>query len=262
MLNKAKILTDYKLDGLDGEIGRVKEFYFDDYHWTIRYLVADTGNWLTGRNVLISPYSLGKVDTKNRDIAVNLTKKQIENSPPLESKKPVSKQFEKDYFGFYELPIYWNGTYMWGGSANIERDPEKQKKINRSEEKWDYRLRSTKEVDKYRIQAEDGDIGHVEDFIIDDETWAIRYLVVDTRNWLPGKKVFISTQWIQSVNWGDLKVIVKLSREAVMQSPEFPEYTNGAMPSRDYEERLHKHYNMRGYWAGEPDAENRPKLKK
>ena len=114
MLSKAKTLTDYKLDSLDGEIGKVKEFYFDDRHWTIRYLVADTGNWLAGRQVLISPYALNSVIKSEKHLSVDLTKKQIEDSPSLDSDKPVSRQFEEAYYGYYGWPMYWSGPYMWG----------------------------------------------------------------------------------------------------------------------------------------------------
>ena len=114
MLIKTKTLKGYTLDSLDGEIGKVKEFYFDDYHWTIRYLVADTGNWYTDRQVLISPHALVEVNKEKQNIAVNLTKKQIEDSPPLDSDKPVSRQFEEAYYGYYGWPMYWDGPYMWG----------------------------------------------------------------------------------------------------------------------------------------------------
>ncbi len=120
MLNEAKTLTGYTLHGIDGEIGKVKEFYFDDRHWTIRYLVADTGNWLTGRQVLISPHALGSVNREEQQITVNLTKDQIEDSPSLNSDKPVSRQFEDDYHAYYGWPIYW-GDAMWGLSRNRAR---------------------------------------------------------------------------------------------------------------------------------------------
>ncbi len=127
MLNKAKTLKGYKLDSLDGEIGKVKEFYFDDQHWAIRYLVADTGNWLTGRQVLISPYALVAVNKEKQNIDINLTKKQIEDSPSLDSDKPVSRQFEDAYYGYYGWPMYWGGPYMWGAYPFIVHDPEKWK---------------------------------------------------------------------------------------------------------------------------------------
>ena len=122
MLCKAKTVKGYKLDSLDGEIGSVKEFYFDDQHWAIRYLVADTGNWLTGRQVLISPYALGVVNQGKQSISINLTNKQIEKSPSLASDKPVSRQFEVSYYGYYGWPVYWDGPYMWGPYPNIVRD--------------------------------------------------------------------------------------------------------------------------------------------
>ena len=124
MLIKAKALKGYRLHSLDGEIGKVEELYFDDRHWTIRYLVADTGNWLTGREVLVSPYALGDINTGKKDIAINLTKKQIEGSPSLETDKPVSRQFEEDYYSYYGWPLYWDGPYLWGAYPYVERDSE------------------------------------------------------------------------------------------------------------------------------------------
>ena len=251
MLNKAKALKGYKLHSLDGEIGKVKEFYFDDQHWAIRYLVVDTGNWLTERQVLISPYALAAVSKKERHISVDLTKKQIEDSPSLDSDQPVSQQFEALYYGYYGWPMYWDGPYMWGAYPNIMHDQEKWRAAAQGERVWDTHLRSTHEVSSYYIQAADGEIGHVEDFIIDDETWAIRYLIINTRNWWPGKKVLVSPKWIESVSWGESKIFVSLSRESIKQSPE---YTGESLLTRDYETGLHRHYNRKGYWVDEPAA--------
>jgi len=247
MLNKAKTLKGYKLDSLDGEFGEVKEFYFDDRHWTIRYLVANTGTWLTGRQVLISPYALVAAIKAEQHIAVDLTKKQIEESPTLNSDKPVSRQFEESYYGYYGWPMYWTGPYMWGPYPHIARDREQWKKSTQGEKAWDPHLRSTDAVSGYHIQALDGEIGHVEDFIIDDETWAIRYLIVGTRNWWPGKKVLVSPQWIERVSWNESKVFVNLSRETIKQSPE---YTAESLITRDYETGLYGHYRLEGYWTG------------
>jgi uncharacterized protein YrrD len=249
MINTAKTLKDYRLHSLDGEIGSVKEFYFDDKYWTIRYLIADTGNWLTGRQVLISPYALKAVDKEEHYIAVNLTKNQIENSPSLESDKPVSHQFEENYHGYYEWPMYWGGPYTWGQYPYIENNPKKHKKNTQGGKAWNPNLRSTREVIGYDIQAEDGTIGHVEDFIIDDETWNIRYLIIDTRNWWPGKKILISPQWIERISWDESKVFVNLLCDTIKQSSE---YTEEALVTRDYEIELHKHYNRKGYWMEEP----------
>ena len=251
MLHKAKTLKGYTLASLDGEIGKVKEFYFDDQHWTIRYLVADTGNWLTGRQVLISPYALVAVNKEEHYIAIDLTKKQIEGSPSLSSDKPVSRQFEEAYYGHYGYPLYWAGPYMWGAYPYIVRDRKQWRKTIKGEKAWDPHLRSTHEVSTYHIHASDGEMGHVEDFIIDDETWAIRYLIIDTRNWWPGKKVLISPQWIERVSWDESKVFVNISREIIKQSPE---YTDESLLTEDYETKLHRHYNREVYGIDDPVA--------
>jgi uncharacterized protein YrrD len=245
MLNKAKILQGYKLKCFDGDIGKVREFYFDDKHWAIRYLVADTGNWLTGRQVLISPYALGSASTETHELAVALTRTQIEESPGLSTDKPVSKQFEEAYFGYYDWPMYWGGPFMWGPYPAIPHDHREWRKRTGTEGTWDPSLRSTKAVTGYAVQATDGEIGHVDDFIIDDETWAIRYLVIDTGNWWPGRKVVVSTKWIEWVSWNDLSVTLDISRERIMHAPE---YSDAKLVTRDYETRLHRHYDRLGYW--------------
>ena len=245
MLIKAIALMGYKFDSLDGEIGKIKDFYFDDHHWTIRYLVADTGQWLSFRQVLISPYALLAINKEKRNIAIDLTKKQIEDSPPLDSDKPVSRQFEETYYGHYGWPAYWSGPYMWGSYPYPVRNREKEAGVAPAQKAWDPHLRSTHYVRGIDIQASDGEIGHVEDFIIDDETWAIRYLIVDTGNWWPGKKVLVSPRWIERVSWPESKVFVNLPRETIKQSPDF---TDDSPLTREYETKLHQHYNREGYW--------------
>ena len=176
---------------------------------------------------------------------MNLTKRQIEDSPALSTDKPVSRQFEEAYYGHYGWPMYWNGPYMWGLFPIIPRDRETWTTPTQGEKSWDAHLRSTDAVSGYEIQALDGEIGHVEDFVIDDETWAIRYLVVATRNWWPGKKVLVSPKWIERVSWSESKIFVNLSRDAIKQSPE---YTAEALITRDYEAGLYGHYHLEGYW--------------
>jgi hypothetical protein len=242
---------DYKLLCLDGEIGKVKEFYFDDNHWVVRYLVINTGNMLTGKQVLISPYSLTDIVEHSEQIVVNLTKKQIEGSPSPDTDKPVSKQFEKSHQGYYGYPKYWGGVYPWGMYPYIERDPFNWKEFTESKESWDPNLRSTHEVDGYHIEASDGAVGHVNDFIIDSETWALRYLVVGTLNWWPGRQVLVSPRWIESVNWPDRKVYVNLSRDAIKHSTE---YTDESLLTREYEFDLHQHYQRQGYWDDRSDS--------
>ncbi len=251
MLYKANRLKGYKLSSLNGTIGTVEEFYFDDQHWTIRYLVAETGNWLEDRQVLISPYALVSVVKEEHRIEINLTKKQIEDSPSLESDKPVSRQFEDAYYGFYGWPMYWGGPHMWGSYPFIMSDPDLLVEDNQAEKAWDPFLRSTRDVTDNHIQVLDGEIGHVDDFIIDDETWAIRYLIIDTRNWLPGKMVLIAPQWIERVSWLEAKVFVNLPRDIIKRSPE---YTKESQLTRDYEAKLYQHYDRQGYWIDEQTA--------
>jgi hypothetical protein len=147
--------------------------------------------------------------------------------------------------------MYWGGPYMWGSYPYIVRDREKWGKSTQVKKAWDPHLRSTDDVSGHNIQAADGEIGHVEDFIVDDETWAIRYLIIDTRNWWPGKKVLISPKWIERVSWSESKVFVNLLRETIKQSPE---YTEESPLTRDYETKLHRHYNRQEYWDDEPAA--------
>jgi hypothetical protein len=251
MLNKAKTLKGYTLNSLDGEIGKVKEFLFDDQHWSIRYLIADAGHWLIGRQVLLSPYALTAVNNEQKNISIHLTKKQIVDSPSLVNDEPVSRQFEEAYYGFYEWPNYWGGPYAWGPFPYIERNPARWKESTQGKKAWDPHLRSTQAVTGYHIQALDGEIGHVDDFIIDDKTWAIRYLVIDTMNWWPGKKILVSPKWIERVSWSDSKVFINLSRKIIMQSPE---YAEESPLNRDYEAGLHRHYDRQGYWIDDQDA--------
>ncbi|MBF0313524.1 MAG: PRC-barrel domain containing protein [Oligoflexia bacterium] len=248
MLSESKTITGYKLHAQDGDIGKVKEFYFDDHHWTIRYLVAETGNWLSGRQVLISPYALIGLNKKEQFISIDLTKKQIEESPSLSSSTPISQQFEEAYYKYFGWPMYYYGPHMWGSNSHIIRDREKWRTFTEEKKAWDHHLRSTSEVSGYYTQATDGEIGHIEDFVIEGENWAIRYLIIDTHNWWPGKKVLISPQWIKNISWRESKVYINLSRESIKQSPE---YTEASLLTREYEAGLYKHYNHSGYWDKE-----------
>jgi hypothetical protein len=148
--------------------------------------------------------------------------------------------------------MYWGGPYMWGSYPSIARDRKEWKSRATAENSWDPHLRSTADVTGYKIEAIDGPIGHVEDFVIDDENWAIRYLIVDTRNWWAGKRVLIAPQWIERVSWNESKVHIHLSREAIKQSPEF---TDESVLTREYEDALHRHYNRRGYWSDDSAAQ-------
>jgi uncharacterized protein YrrD len=247
MLKKIKKLKGYELQATDGDIGKVKEFYFDDKHWTIRYLVADTGGWLSNKKVLISPYALGIVDEVESTILTSLSKKQIENSPSIEADRPVSRQYEQSYHDYYGWPTYWTGPYTWGPSPYMQ-GLERWKESNLPKNSWDPHLRSTAAVAGYHVHALDGNIGHIDDFIVDDENWAIRYLVIDTNSWMPGRKVLVSPQWIQDVSWSDSKIEINLSKKSIKGSPE---YNDEALILRSDEEEFYRYYGRETYWPRE-----------
>jgi uncharacterized protein YrrD len=256
MLNSVSRINGTTIQALDGDIGKVSEAYFDDEKWAIRYLVVDTGNWLAERKVLISPYSVKHPLETGEAIRVSLSREQVKNSPSIDTHQPISRRHERDYLGYYAYPDYWDGADLWamGGYPFLPLMPVvpvagKVAPIPPGEEEGlpeDVHLRSSAHVEGYDIQATDGSIGHVKDFIFDDESWALRYLVVDTRNWWPGgKKVLVAPQWIKSINWTEGGVSVNLSREQVKASPEFDE---SMVLDRDYERRLYAAYGQPGYW--------------
>lgn len=251
MLRSADKIKGYKLHANDGDIGKVNSFLFNDESWEIIYLVADTGNWLVDRLVLISPVALRQLGDESK-IPVNLSKQQIEDSPPITEHEPVSRQYEQQLFGYYQWPVYWNagaGYYPFAAGYPDTAPPivqeisERQKSRTGSE--GDPHLRSTREVKGYYIHASDGDIGHIDDFIIDDLTWEIRYVVVDTKNWLPGKKVIIAPKWIRKIEWPESKVYIDFTREKIKNSPEFKSVDE---INRQYEEKLHGYYDREVYW--------------
>lgn len=232
----------------DGEIGRSKDFLFDEDHWTVRYMVADTGKWLPGRKVLISPMSLGEPDWASKALPVALTKKEVEEAPSLEDTAHVSRKFESKWLSYYRYPFYWVGDGIWGAGVNPRELASKAEQAAgpaEDEGAEDTVLRSADEVMGYHIEAKDGEIGHVEDFVLDDETWMARYVVVNTRNWLPGKRVIVAPSWIEKVDWASEKAFVDLTRQEVKDSPE---YDPSAPINREYEVTLYDYYGRPKYW--------------
>ena len=227
MLRSVKQLIGDKLGASDGEIGHVKDFYFDDHNWAVRYLVADTGSWLPGRQVLISPHSFGRLDQAGKVLLVNLTRKQIQDSPSIESHKPVSRQYEEEYYRYYGWPYYWQGDALWGMSGfpilELPARPlpeEPATASGRRPGRADAHLRSTKAVNGYQLKANDETIGHVCDFMMDAQSWAIGQLVVKTGHRLSGKEVLISTSQVDRISYEESTVFVSLTRESVEQSSE------------------------------------------
>jgi len=229
MLHSAKKLDGMKVVAVDGEVGKVIDVYFDDEKWVIRHLVVDAGGWLTGRKVLLSPISVSGADWSGGLLRVELSREQIQNSPGLDTQKPVSRQHESDLYEHYGYPDYWSGPYLWGYAIlptllenRPMEDPERRARRDRMEREGnDIHLRSYREVVGYHIHAQDHTIGHLEDLLIDQGDWSIRLAVIDPRNWWPGKHVLLSTEYIQRVSWEDKEVYVKLTRGQIESSPEY-----------------------------------------
>lgn len=252
MLRSLRELERYAVLAQGENIGTVFDFYFDDFNWTIRYLVVDTGDWLKGRKVLISPIVITRIDDGERILSLDINQELVQGSPDVSTEKPVSRQHEAELIDYYDWPYYWKPGEVPGfGTAELmdyplrELSDEIEEKTSISEGSSDPHLRNMREVIGYTIQARDGAIGHVDDFIIGDEDWRILYMIVEAGNWYAGKKVLVSPQWIEQVRWPEGDVLVDLSRETVKGSPEFESM---ASLDRDYEQRLHDHYGSRGYW--------------
>lgn len=246
-LKSIKEIQGYELGAQDGKIGRSSDFLFDDRSWAVRYIVGDTHKWLPGRKVLISPISIGSAKESTQTLSVGLTKDQIKNSPPLESDAPVSRQYEILFNQYHDWGNYWEGPLAWGHYPYprlLQRTKDLQTRVATVEE--ENHLRSTHEVLSYSIAATDTNIGHIEDIIVDEETWIIRYLVVDTSNWLPGsRKVIISPEWVKRVEWANGTAVVNVPSEKIKKSPE---YDPNSTLDRDYETALYNFYGLPFYW--------------
>jgi len=257
MLRSVKSLEGNSIGATDGAIGKVKDFYFDDEAWVIRYAVVDTSAWLGGRKVLVSPYLIREPSTVVGTLAVSVTMDQIRNSPAIDTDKPVSRQYETSYLGYYGYPGYWGGDGLWGGYAYPGAPADDRFEVryrgylhapSAEDSGSDPHLRSCNAVKGYHIIASDGEIGHVQGFVLDDHSWAIRYLVVNTSNWWIGHEVLVSPEWIQDVSWSESKVKVGLSRQAIKDAPV---YDDSTPLDRDVEMGLYQHYGRDTYWKSD-----------
>ncbi len=250
MLRSVREFEGYKVGANDGDVGGVRDFYFDDECWAIRYLVVDA--YFTGLRVLVSPIAFRHADWATRHFDIDLTREKVVNSPGIDLEQPITRRYEREYFRYFGWPCYWGGGEggIWGGEASPGllgsrawsglNDPEDQED--------NPHLRSVREVIGYHIQGTDGEIGHVDDFIVDDETWAIRYLVIDTGNWWTDRKVLVAPHWAEDIRWADNIVALDLTREAIRESPE---WHADAGVNREYEERLYDYYGRPAYWTAE-----------
>jgi sporulation protein YlmC with PRC-barrel domain len=238
-----KDLRGYSVYATDGNVGGVSDLYFDDESWAIRYLVVKAGGRISNRKVLVSPDFVSEVDGDVMVLRVKLSREQVENGPGIEADRPVAAQQEADYYAYYGAMPYWGGS---GPAPELTGAPYTNAyPAGPGAGRGDPHLRSAREVEGYRIRSMDGEIGHVEDFIVDDEAWAIRYVAVDIRNWLPGKKVLVAPRWISGIYWVDAEVSVDLGsielKEAPAWDPDIP-------IDREYEIKLHNHYGRPPYW--------------
>lgn len=251
MLRPVNDLKKYSILATDGPIGQVVDVLIDDRQWAVRYLVVDTGSWLSGRRVLISPFSIGQPDWAAQQLPVSLTKERVENSPSVDTQLPISREHEVEHAGYYGHPLYWEGTGLWG----LQADPALMRSViapladAAPSPMADAHLRSASVLDGHQILATDGDLGHVDDLLVEDQTWAVRYLVVSTSNWWGGHKVLIAPAWASHVNWPESTVTLDLSRDQIKNAPA---YDAAELFERQQEQAMHEHYGRPTYWADEP----------
>jgi len=257
MMQVISALKGYAIEASDGRIGIVVDFLFDDASWRVRWLVVDCGTWLTGRKVLIHPSAISLADAEQHRLPVTLTKAQVEESPELAEDQPVSQQMENQLYTYYGWDPLWSGPYLseppgamtWPympppyfglGLADMAHGE------GASLKRADPHLRSVDELTGYHIHAVDGEIGHVENFMIDDGDWSIHYFIVDTRNWWSGKHALISPLAVKSIDWFDRHVEIDVSREQIESSPPWDRF-DAFSPL--YAKRLHEHYGWPGSGA-------------
>jgi len=228
MLIATKQFYQCSIVGADDTVGTVKDLLFDDIQWVIRYFDIDTGGWLTGRRVILPPGAIQDAEYATSLLFTPLTRSQVEDSPSLLSDMPVTRQKEQELAKFYSWDAYWASNAF---TEQAEGDPN---------------LRSTRSVSGYSIEALDGDIGHIDKFIIDDADWHIRYLVIKTGNWLSGKLVLIPTAWAESIDWDSKHVRVLLEKKVIEEAPKF----DPTVPiNRQYEEVFYDYYGRPRYWT-------------
>jgi len=250
MLRKASAINGYAIATSDGRLGTVNDFLFEDSSWLVRWLVVDTGKWLSGRKVLLPPSVLGQLDPSGREFAVSFTMQQVKNSPDIDTERPVSRQIETNIYDYYGWHPYWGaGRFMGGygyGQGAMPVSPVPDAKLLEEDiaaaqrNNDDPHLRSIEAVTGYHIHASDGEIGHVEDFLLEEADWSIQYLVVDTQNWWPGKRVLISPRSAKEIDWTDRLVNLKVDRQGVKDSPAYDASTT---VGRAYEKHFHRHYD-------------------
>jgi hypothetical protein len=251
MLRSLKDFERYRVNAVDGDVGKVVNFLLDDESWTIRYLVAETGTFFSRRPVLISPTFFRQTEASTRHFHVALTMDKVKHSPSIDADQPVSRQQERDLFRYYGFTPYWGFSTFTGMGPSYYTGPTRPQAPSDTGESGDTHLRSLNELHGYRTQGEDGLIGQVADFIVDDETWAVRYLVIDTSTWRGGTNVLVAPDWATRVSWAERQIHVDLTRQAIKDSPA---WNPSAAVNRRYEARLYDYYGRPAYWADVPPS--------
>lgn len=252
MLWNASAINGFAVAASDGEIGTVNDLLFEDVGWAVRWLVVDTGNWLTGRKVLLPLGALGQPDAVQRRFPVKLTRQQVRDSPDIDVDQPVSRQAESLIYEHYGWDPYWGGSLIPMSNAIATPfvaplglslpEPPGPEGADAPHAVADRHLRSMAAVTGHRIHASDGEIGHVADFLVDDTAWHIRYLMVETGTWWPGEQVLISPQSVRNIDWAANLVHLDVDRRKVRDSPSYdPEMTvDGA-----YDATFQTYYGIR-----------------
>jgi sporulation protein YlmC with PRC-barrel domain len=225
MQRRASAFKGYTIEASDGKVGSVTDLLFDDRSWTLRWLVINTGSWLSGRKVLIHPRTLEPADIAERAFPVKLTQREVQDSPDLASDAPVTMQMDKALNTYYGYPGSWSGGGYGDGYAGSSGNVSwtNSPSSDAAEPDGDPHLRSLNEVTGYRIHALDGDIGHLDDLLLDNETWAVEYVVIDTKNWGFGKHVLVSPAEISEIDWGARDIHVDLTCYKIKSSPSWQE---------------------------------------
>jgi hypothetical protein len=245
MLRNVKDMEGLTIAAIDGIVGRVRDFYFDDNAWVIRYVIVETHERLPRRRVLISPIAIGQPNWIQRVLPVSITRKQVRDSPDIDTEKPVSRQQEIGSLAYYGYGAYWGGNGLWGASMYpdiLEAGLLDKGFGTRSHD--DPHLRRISVVMKYYVQAGEGDVGQVQGFLVDEKSWAIRYLIINTSNWWVGRQVIIAPEWIDDVDWPGCTIYVDLTRRAIKNSPR---YDSTAPFDSEREGAVRTHYGRAAY---------------
>jgi len=244
MFRSLRDLLKYNIEAYDGPIGHVHDIFFDDCTWSVRYFVIDVGSWLTGRQVLLAPHAIDDEDWNHHKIRVSLTKEQVKNSPDVDVDKPISRQYEERLFTYYGWPVFWGAPGIMVASPPVS-PAEYEKESSEGKKKGDPCLRSVREVTGYQVEASNGEVGHIEDFIAEDDPWMVRYIVVNLGHKMGEKKVLVSPKWVEKTDWIEKKFFMDIEKELIYESPE---YKPTDPVNRVVEEKLYDYHGKPYYW--------------